>query len=171
MFICIRWNLDLDSNCCVRCVVQGRVIHTTRGFFSRRSSFNLSVPAFDRRSHSSDCIARHVHQATSLLHSTSCQKYNRHQQNRLDHNGSFASKDRSLHHQDSQLTKWGIWRNVSQSLLDVLSELTTDSAMLFESVVCCVVSSAGSAVNVWNDCFYCEQNTFIRHISRFFLHS
>ena len=38
-------NLDLDWDCCEHCVVQGGLIHTTRGFFSRRSSFNLSVPA------------------------------------------------------------------------------------------------------------------------------
>ena len=126
MFICTRWNLDLDWDCCERSVVQGGVIHTTRGFFSRRSSFNLclSRPLWWDRSHSSDCTARQVHQATSLLHSANCQKYSRPQQSRLGHDESPSSKDRPLHHQDSQLTKWGILINLSQFPLDFESVMS-----------------------------------------------
>ena len=58
--------------------------HTTLGFFSRRSSFNVSVPAFVVRSKPFQ---------------------SRPQQNRLDHDESPSSKDRPLHHQDSQPTK------------------------------------------------------------------
>ena len=64
-------------------------------------------------------------QATSLLHSANCQKYSRPQQNRLEQNESPSTKDRPLHHKDSQ---------------HVLSQPTVHRALLFESVMSVVWS-------------------------------
>ena len=58
----------------------------------------------------------------------------------IDQNESPASKDRSQHHQDSQLKKGGISKIISQSLLNDLRRLTIHSAPLFESVMSVVWS-------------------------------
>ena len=148
----------------MRCVVQGGDTHTTRGLFSRRSSFNLSVPAFVVRLNPFQllyCTARPPCNVTAPL----SQEYSRLQQNRLDHNESPASKDRSQ--QTIQLVHlsefvmsvvWSRQQVVQRTFGPTVSIADSVSQVTNEEATCEFHEQrAGSGTNLSHSCVVCTQ--------------